>query len=295
MAEISSESSYIDEVSDELSHDFMDDEEIINLINEYEFESNNVEILNENENVLIIDEIINENMNEYIVNINDIDFIYPNNTMILGPTLSGKSNVICNLLAQYMHRFKIVVIFGHSDLTINHPGLIKKKYVSIKLLQHLMIMGEDEDEDEENNNVLVVLDDVMSQIKRPDKDFWDDYCSRCRHSNISNIFSVQYLFAILPCMRSNLRYIIICDITHRDLGELTKVTSYDRKEIKRLVYEEKQGYNAVVISNVVDDKYAIVVEVDLIEYESSYADDYVETLEDLEDDEDKNYLYNLLD
>ncbi len=192
-----------------------------------------------------------------IKNLNEIKIHWPANMLIIGPTKSGKSNILQNLIKKYKDDFYMIVKFGHdSCLVKDHKKFITNTTINIDLLKNILKKKDDK-------NVLIIFDDVMGQFLKTDNTFWEDFSSRCRHKNISVIYSIQYLKTITPAMRSNVLYILMTDINNNDYNELKKITSCDSKEMNEL-RKKVINYHPLFICLAVEHKGVEVITVDLI-------------------------------
>ena len=185
---------------------------------------------------------MDENQGKFdLVEFSDIPLEWPQHLMLYGPTMSGKTTILKEILRR--SDFDLVIAFGSNvnELGINSDGTelipIRQRFkrISKKLLQILR-------KTDKNQSKCVVFDDIMGETF--DDDFWRSYISECRHDNISIIVSMQYITAIPPVFRANIHQIFITDCDRGTARKLSDLTSLTPNEISQ--YEFKD-YNFLYI------------------------------------------------
>ena len=141
---------------------------------------------------------------------------HPSNTLIVGKTNSGKTNISFNLIAQNGIYEKIYIYTNNLD---DKYSWLKNKF---KNGVHIFINETNFDKISKDKINLVVFDDLVFSNKKISKFF-----TKSRKLNVSCIFISHRYFSIDTLLRNNLDYIIF--------------TKLDKKEIK-LIYNDISSY-----------------------------------------------------
>ena len=171
-----------------------------------------------------------------------IDMKFPSNCVLFGPTMSGKSFLIERFVAKYQYKFKHIFAFGAN--VDNFKWLDQKKaQLEIDLLYINRIMTANRDKKE---STLIILDDVMQFDFTNGKNgkIWRDIISRCRHSNISFILSIQHIKALSPAMRGNCQYLFCTDLNNRTAEDIHKLTNIDSLSELKMMGKKIKGYKS---------------------------------------------------
>ena len=137
---------------------------------------------------------------------------HPSNTLIVGKTCSGKTNILFNLIAQNSIYEKIFIYTNNID---DKYSWLKKKF---KNDVHIFIDEINFDKISKDKINLVIFDDLVFSNKKI-----SDFFTKFRKLNVSCVFICHRYFSIDRLLRNNLDYIIL--------------TKLDQKEI-RLIYND---------------------------------------------------------
>lgn len=160
-----------------------------------------------------------------VLTLEDVEFEFPNRIMVLGPSESGKTNVIRLITKNYAPSFDFIFLFSPNEHEETH---IPKKYrfdrVSFTKLKSIWNFAI---KTKRKYNILVIMDD-LSATNFGNK-FFADFITRCRHDNISIIFGVQYLKTLPPVVRENIKQYIVCHGNNKTCDSLFELSSTRNK------------------------------------------------------------------
>ena len=164
--------------------------------------------------IINFDEIIGKEYktitnNKYCLN-------HPSNTLIVGKTNSGKTNILFNLIAQNSIYEKIYIYTNNLD---DKYSWLKNKF---KNDVHIFINEIDFDKINKDKINLVIFDDLVFSNKEI-----SEFFTKSKKLNVSCAFICHRFFTIDRLLRNNLDYIIF--------------TKLDKKEI-RLIYNDISLY-----------------------------------------------------
>ena len=136
-----------------------------------------------------------------------IETIFPTplRCLIVGPSDSGKTTLLCNIVQKRWVTYKYLYIFTKS---INQSvyDYLQELFSDIDTVETFISDKDIIPVDECNLNSLVVFDDCMLENQRVIK----EYFVRSRHTNISCIYLAQnYLLTDLQTIRVNLNCLIV--------------------------------------------------------------------------------------
>ena len=137
---------------------------------------------------------------------------HPSNSLIVGKTNSGKTNILFNLIAQNSIYEKIYIYTNNLD---DKYSWLKNKF---KNDVHIFINEINFDKISKDKINLVVFDDLVFSNKEI-----SEFFTKSRKLNVSCVFISHRYFCIDRLLRNNLDYIIF--------------TKLDKKEIK-LIYND---------------------------------------------------------
>jgi DNA-binding protein len=160
-----------------------------------------------------------------------LKLVHPSNMMIAGPTGSGKTRFVLQLLKHRMYEVPRSEL-NTDDLNRQFPdrliwvyGEWQPMYKEVKtLFPKVEFMTEPDFELDPKQRNLVVLDDVMTRVKN-DKNLVNLFCRGSHHRNASIIYIVQNLFVQGTESRTihlNTQYFVLMK-SNRDLGQITRL------------------------------------------------------------------------
>ena len=160
--------------------------------------------------IINFDKIIGE---EYKTITNNIYCLnHHSNTLIVGKTNSGKTNILFNLITQNSIYENIFIYTSNID---DKYSWLKSKF---KNDAHIFINEINFDKISKDNINLVIFDDLVFSNKKI-----SEFFTKSRKSNVSCVFISHRYFYLDRLLRNNLDYIIF--------------TKLDKKEI-RLIYND---------------------------------------------------------
>jgi hypothetical protein len=181
----------------------------------------------------------------------NIKITFPANTLICGPTQSGKTTIVKKILTKYDEYFDYILIFGknlHNYKEFRKVTIFNN--LEIYLLQDLYDANEIlRDDNLPMKKILVIFDDILATNFHTGehKTFWNDFLSTCRNKQISCIFSIQYLKGINPAMRKNMLYYFVTDDSNEALDTIHPFTSITKKNLRDNM-SDIEGYESLFIS-----------------------------------------------
>ena len=138
---------------------------------------------------------------------------HPSNSLIVGKTNSGKTNILFNLIAQNSIYEKIFIFTNNLD--------DKYSWLRNKFRNHVHIFIDEINFDKVSKDKinLVIFDDLIFSNK-----IISEFFTKSRKLNVSCVFICHRYFSISRLLRNNLDYIIF--------------TKLDKKEIKKMMYND---------------------------------------------------------
>ena len=167
---------------------------------------------------------------------------HPTDTLIVGKSNSGKTNILFNLIAQNCIYEKIYIYINNIDVRYSW---LKNKF---KNDVHIFINEINFDKISKDKINLVIFDDLVFSNKKI-----SEFFTKSRKLNVSSVFISHRYFCIDRLLRNNLDYIIF--------------TKLDKTEI-RLIYND--------ISLHIDLKEFEKINNDLVKYDFIIIDKYNE-------------------
>ena len=172
----------------------------------------------------------------------------PSNTLILGKTNSGKTNILFNLIAQNSIYEKVYVYTNNID---DKYSCLKNKF---KNDVHIFINEINFDKISKDKINLVIFDDLVFSNEKISKFF-----TKSRKLNVSCVFISHRYFSVDVLLRNNLDYIIFTkldkkeirliynDISlHIDLNEFEKINNY-LKQYDFIIIDKYNEYDFMKI------------------------------------------------
>ena len=141
---------------------------------------------------------------------------HPNNSLIVGKTNSGKTNILFNFIAQNSIYEKIFIYTNNLD---GKYSWLKNEF---KNDVYIFINEINFDKISKDKINLVIFDDLIFSNKKI-----SEFFTKSRKSNVSCVFICHRYFCIDRLLRNNLDYIIF--------------TKQDKKEIK-MIYNDMNDY-----------------------------------------------------
>ena len=164
--------------------------------------------------IINFDEIIGKG-NNYITN-NVFCLSHPTNSLIVGKTNSGKSNILMNLIAQNCIYEKIYIYINNMD---DKYTWLKNK---LKRDVHIVINEINFSDIDKKYINLVVFDDLVFSNKKISTCF-----TQSRKSNVSCIFISHRYFTVDRLLGNNLDYIIFTKLDKREIMMIYNDISLD--------------------------------------------------------------------
>ena len=176
--------------------------------------------------------------------------------IVLGPSYSGKTNLIFDLLK------KSPAIYTHVHIIARNPDQPIFDYLKERLAGHITFYDPMEppptvDQIKENGLQLVVIDDY-SNDKMLQKDVFSHFFTRGRHKGLSTIFLSHSYFATDKMIRLNSEYVMILRAnSKRDLKMILKdfpIRGVDENGLFRAYQEATAHKGQFILINGVQQK-----------------------------------------
>ena len=132
---------------------------------------------------------------------------HPSNSLIVGKTNSGKTNILFNLIAQNSSYEKIYIYTNNLD---DKYSWLKNKF---KNDVHVFINEINFDKISKDKINLVVFDDLVFSNKKTSKFF-----TNSRKLNVSCVFISHRYFCIDRLLRNNLDYILFTKLDKKEIS-----------------------------------------------------------------------------
>ena len=189
-----------------------------------------------------------------------MNFTIVNKTVVLvGKRASGKSELLRYLVQLSKKEFKTVFLVCPTEKVNGfYDGLIDPKNIfdeySESWIQSLMKkMGEvnHNKSNEEASHVLLILDDICSDLNlNKSKTIKQLFC-RGRHLKISVIMTAQYIYQIPPVLRCNTDFVAVGQMNSQSLDLLTSEFQFGnitKKDFKKMYMDSTSNYNFLLIN-----------------------------------------------
>lgn len=178
---------------------------------------------------LTLDDLSNPNLLEF-----------PTRLTVLGPSQSGKTNVIRCLVKQLAHKFDFIFMFSPNEheegwlpreCRHNEIDFIKIKRIWTFARKH-----------NGKYSILIIIDDPMGANFHNSK-FLDKFITTSRHQNISLIIGMQYINAVPPCFRHNMKQYIICNANEETCNALKGLSTsiINKWDFNNFISRAKKG------------------------------------------------------
>ena len=188
-----------------------------------------------------------------------------NNIVIVGDSKAGKSTKIIKLLEEIKDDYSIVIVVSETAIPTKifqglvHEGFIFDNFNKLNIKKLIDIQDEYQKKkspDKPMRKILIIMDDILGDVTwKNSQDFKNIFFSGRNHG-IYLIFSVQFMHAIPPQIRSNISYLLILNVkTNKDIKTFFDIfwdASYgdSMKECGNFLRAATSGYYALVIDNV---------------------------------------------
>jgi hypothetical protein len=192
-----------------------------------------------------------------------MDFSLKDRTITLcGKRGSGKSQLLHYIVSLYKDDFKKILCVCPSEGVNNfYEGFIPddcifKKYEE-KWGNQLMDKMEKINKDRKKNGkdldrVLLIMDDVCSDVRVASSDSIKRIFTRGRHCGIAIIITAQFIMHLPPVCRINSDYFCVSQLNRQGLEVLTTeflMGNIDKKEFMKMYYKCTSNYGFLLISN----------------------------------------------
>ena len=172
---------------------------------------------------------------------------------------SGKSYLLRYMVSIQKHEFdKIFIICPTNILNDFYKNITEKENIFteynelwMELLIKNMTDVNSRLENVKRKNVLLILDDLVADIRFASCKSLKLLAIRGRHIGISIIMTSQYINTIPPVIRSNVDYTIVGNLNRKSLDLLEKEsnTNLTRKEFNALYLRSTKDYGFFCINN----------------------------------------------
>ena len=162
---------------------------------------------------------------------------HPSNSLIVGKTNSGKTNILFNLIAQNSIYEKMYIYTNNVD---DKYLWLKNKF---KNDVHIFINEINFDKISKDKINLVVFDDLVFLNEKVSKFF-----TQSRKLNVSCVFITHRYFCIDRLLRNNLDYIIFTKLDKREIEMIHKDISLhiDLKEFEK-INNDLEKYDFIIV------------------------------------------------
>ncbi len=173
---------------------------------------------------------------------------------------SGKSVLLKYLVEHEKDQFdKIMVICPTESINRFYSNIVDEKCIfddydenwTEKLIQSLTKTNADT-KPEERKKVLLIFDDILSDVDFHSSPAMKKIFTRGRHVGISIICTCQYLYQLPPICRSNVDYVLVGQMNNQSKNLLCDeflAGTLDRKEFINLYNKATRDYNFLIINN----------------------------------------------
>jgi len=168
-----------------------------------------------------------------------------NHITIVGPTSSGKTNFLCNLLNQMTDTFNELIVFT----TVTDEPI----YSMLEAEFDAQIHNYDElyswDKLEPKHNKLVIFDDFIT-LPAKKMAVIETYAILSRKYGASCVFITQNYFSLRPVLRNQTNYIVLLKMTNeKNLASISsQFALLDRVTLKNIIKDAtKEKFNVCIL------------------------------------------------
>ena len=188
-------------------------------------------------------EPINNNNNiraELIEEKYDIDRIskmlqFHRSFVFCGPTASGKTSVMKNVLKNYIKLFDMVIVFSGSyfEFEFLDCGIPKEYHKPINEVKiRAVIEALTKIKDSGNVvNTLLVFDDTTGNLDLAHSKLMDRIVTQCRHFNCSTFFSCHWLSKLSRTILESANFFFVLNSSREALSRIQQYTNFTEKEL----------------------------------------------------------------
>ena len=171
---------------------------------------------------------------------------WPFRLLVIGPSGSGKSNVVCNLIMKDLH-FDELYIYARdleedkyvylkdffSELEAKLKQNLHDKTIKIAHFHNSLKEMVDINKFGQDKQILIVIDDM---IQEKDQEQIKELFLRGRKKNISTIYISQSFFKIPKMIRLNANYVILFDVgSKREMQSIASTFAYRISIISKVI------------------------------------------------------------
>ena len=189
-----------------------------------------------------------------------MDFTILNKTVLLiGKRASGKSELLRYLVNLSKTQFKTVFLVCPTEKVNNfYDGLIKPEnifdeYNEMWVEKLMKKMGEvnQNKSNHEASHILLILDDICSDLNLGKSKTIKQLFCRGRHLKISIIMTAQYIYQIPPVLRCNTDFVAVGQMNSQSLDLLTSEFQFGnitKKDFKAMYMKSTSNFNFLLIN-----------------------------------------------
>jgi len=189
-----------------------------------------------------------------------MDFTILNKTVLLiGKRASGKSELLRYLVGLSKTQFKTVFLVCPTEKVNNfYDGLIKPEnifdeYNEAWVEKLMKKMGEvnQNKSNHEASHILLILDDICSDLNLAKSKTIKQLFCRGRHLKISIIMTAQYIYQIPPVLRCNSDFVAVGQMNSQSLDLLTSEFQFGnitKKDFKAMYMKSTSNFNFLLIN-----------------------------------------------
>jgi hypothetical protein len=165
--------------------------------------------------------------------------------IICGPSNSGKSNTIKNIVKTNCKRFHRIIVISSTSMQNSEYDYLPSKFVHSDYSQEIISNIVDVQKLNSHLHCLVILDDSVGVIDFNSKllrNLW----TLLRHYNLTFIISIQYLKSITPLMHNNCVSLFVTKIKEHSLRNMFELTDFSNiNQFKEFMLKVCVNYNIV--------------------------------------------------
>ena len=190
-----------------------------------------------------------------------MNFDIVNKTICLvGKRASGKSRLLRYIVLMNKDKFDTIFIICPTEpLNSFYKGIVPDENIfdnySDKWMDSLFKRATEENSNKEDKNkkkILLILDDICSDVSmhtcKPIKKIF----TRGRHLQISIIITAQYLYHISPIQRNNCDFLLVGQLNKQGLDILASeflLGNISKQDFVKLYYNSTNDYKFLLINN----------------------------------------------
>ena len=165
--------------------------------------------------------IISSNTNEITLNVEDLKLIHPFSLIVSGPTSSGKSTLLFQILDNLHQNTtpkieKVVYIYGiYQDIFKNYPNIFFTDSLEFMDIERPEVP------------TVIILDDLMSVLNNSKK-LEELFTQGVHHKKVSVVLTLQNLFyhgGVMKTLRDNAMYIALT----KHIQDVSKLDTFARQ------------------------------------------------------------------